>query len=105
MKGLSGGGGRRTRPGYGEFWLGGLGLRLGRGEDRGELPAARRHLVAQHEAPAVVDADLEVAVRGVGPAADDGDDRKAPPAEMERPGSFFSVGTCIAKDVESHRAL
>ena len=50
---------------------------------RGQLPLAGGGVVAQHEAAAVVDAHLHVAVLGFGPLLEDGDHRQAALAEVE----------------------
>lgn len=61
-----------------------------------QLPIAGRAVVAQDEAPIVVDLDLEIAVRGIQPAVENLDHREAPFAERESAGLLLASMARVA---------
>src|SRR5438067_580408 len=81
---------------------------LGRGlldlrrEHGGKLPRAQAGLETQHEAPAVVDHDFVVVVRGVLPALDHRKNGEAPAAEVEGARSLFSSHSPVAMHANFH---
>ena len=58
--------------------------------------------MAQHEAPPVVDVDLEIAVRRIRPTAEDGEDRQSSLAKVKRARQLFSFGSPVAKNADPH---
>src|SRR5688572_21259581 len=69
---------------------------------RCQLPFARRAVVPQDEAPAVVNLHLEIAMRGIEPAVEDGDHCKARLAKGEAARLFFAPVPGVALDAYIH---
>src|SRR5919108_4502991 len=67
---------------------------------RCQLPFARRAVVPQDEAPAVVNLHLEITVCGFEPAVEDFDHREAPFTEREATGFFFAPVPGVALDAD-----
>ena len=67
-----------------------------------EITARGTHVRVVLNGTTIVDADLEVAVRRIGPAAQDREDRQASAAQVERAGELFPFRSAVAKNADSH---
>src|SRR5690349_12725094 len=73
-----------------------------RGEYRGELPDSAGGVEAQDKAPAIVDAHVEIAVRGVRPAVEDRGDGEPVRADVKGARGFVARKAAVAGHTDLH---